>query len=297
LFLLSFPLPTFLDVLESELELTISEALHDEQKRMFGNSDGTFRDVEYEEVKNMPIMDSCIREALRLVSCSLFSRQLLGIIQIPSHPLTQSILALRARNLADIQHAPIHSIYRKVISPITVPPSLAAPSETSSYIIPTSHYMLAAPGVSAMDPRIWPDAETWNPSRWTDEKGVGAEASELYTAGEQVDYGYGMVSKGTESPYQPFGAGRHRCVGEQFAYMQLSVIISYIVREFTLRLETPGREFPKTDYNVSLPGRRPTTRRTMAGRLLGDGPYADIQTMIVSPLNGVMSFTRRKADV
>jgi sterol 14-demethylase len=35
---------------------------------MFGNSDGTFRDVEYEEVKNMPVMDSCIREALRLVS-------------------------------------------------------------------------------------------------------------------------------------------------------------------------------------------------------------------------------------
>jgi sterol 14-demethylase len=102
-----------------------------------------------------------------------------------------------------------------------------------------------------MDPRIWPDAETWNPSRWTDEKGVGAEAAELYTGGEQVDYGYGIVSKGTESPYQPFGAGRHRCVGEQFAYMQLSVIISYIVREFTLRLETPGREFPKTDYNVS----------------------------------------------
>lgn len=34
---------------------------------MFGNSDGTFRDLEYEEVKNMPVMDSCIREALRLV--------------------------------------------------------------------------------------------------------------------------------------------------------------------------------------------------------------------------------------
>lgn len=48
--------------------LTISEALYEEQKRMFGNADGTFRDLEYEEVKNMPVMDSCIREALRLVS-------------------------------------------------------------------------------------------------------------------------------------------------------------------------------------------------------------------------------------
>jgi hypothetical protein len=261
-------------------ELINSEALYDEQKRMFGNSDGTFRDVEYEEVKNMPVMDSCIREALRLVSCSLFSLTTCVIGNPPFstllHPTSTSpenrlspcltlhpqFLALGARNLADIQHAPIHSIYRKVISPITVPPSLAAPSETSSYIIPTSHYMLAAPGVSAMDPRIWPDAETWNPSRWTDEKGAGAEASELYTAGEQVDYGYGMVSKGTESPYQPFGAGRHRCVGEQFAYMQLSVIISYIVREFTLRLETPGREFPKTDYNVSRDPETAVGRRT-----------------------------------
>lgn len=102
-----------------------------------------------------------------------------------------------------------------------------------------------------MDPRIWPSAESWNPSRWTDEKGVGAEASEAYSGGEQVDYGYGMVSKGTESPYQPFGAGRHRCVGEQFAYMQLSTIVSFIIRNYTLQLETPGREFPKTDYNVS----------------------------------------------
>jgi len=64
------------------IKLINSEALYDEQKRMFGNSDGTFRDVEYEEVKNMPVMDSCIREALRLVSCSLFSRQILGIIQV-----------------------------------------------------------------------------------------------------------------------------------------------------------------------------------------------------------------------
>jgi len=48
--------------------LMISEALYEEQKRMFGNADGTFRDLEYEEVKNMPVMDSCIREALRLVS-------------------------------------------------------------------------------------------------------------------------------------------------------------------------------------------------------------------------------------
>lgn len=71
---------------------------------------------------------------------------------------------------------------------------------------------MAAPGVSSMDPKIWDQPKKWNPHRWLDEKGVGAAALENYygSTGEQVDYGYGQVSKGTESPYQPFGAGRHR---------------------------------------------------------------------------------------
>jgi sterol 14-demethylase len=67
-----------------------------------------------------------------------------------------------------------------------------------------------------MDPLIWQDSTTWNPHRWSDERGVAAQAAEQYSGekGEKVDYGFGSVSKGTESPYQPFGAGRHRCIGE-----------------------------------------------------------------------------------
>jgi hypothetical protein len=74
------------------IELINSEALYDEQKRMFGNSDGTFRDVEYEEVKNMPVMDSCIREALRLVSCSPFSRPPLASMRVSPLTLSSSFI-------------------------------------------------------------------------------------------------------------------------------------------------------------------------------------------------------------
>lgn len=111
-----------------------------------------------------------------------------------------------------------------------------------------------------MDPRVWEEPSTWNPHRWLDEKGVAAAAKESYSGAtaEQVDYGFGQVSKGTESPYQPFGAGRHRCVGEQFAYLQLSVVISYIIRNFTLKLATP--EFPQTNYRVST-GASPRSRK------------------------------------
>ncbi|WWC93972.1 hypothetical protein V866_000810 [Kwoniella sp. B9012] len=208
----------------------IFEALYQEQVKHFGKPDGTFSPMTYEAVKDLPLMDSVIRETLRM-------------------------------------HAPIHSIYRKVISDIPVPPSLAAPAENSSYVIPKGHFILAAPGVSQMDPLIWQNSKTWTPERWLEEKGVGQTAVDTYTKSEQVDYGFGAVSKGTESPYQPFGAGRHRCVGEQFAYTQLSTIIAYIVRHFTMKLEVPS--FPETNY----------------------------RTMIVLPKNPQVSFTLRKQEV
>ena len=99
-----------------------------------------------------------------------------------------------------------------MLSPIPVPSSLSSPSESDSYVIPSGNFIMAAPGVSAMDPRIWDEPGKWNPSRWQEEGGVAAAAMRTYdgNAGETVDYGYGQVSKGTESPYQPFGAGRHR---------------------------------------------------------------------------------------
>jgi len=60
----------------------------------------------------------------------------------------------------------------------------------------------------------------------------------MYTdeSGEKINYGFGAVSKGTDSPYQPFGAGRHRCIGEQFAYLQLGTIIATLVRHLEFRI-------------------------------------------------------------
>lgn len=65
-----------------------------------------------------------------------------------------------------------------------------------------------------MDRKIWKNHDEWDPYRWIDPNGEAAQALQEYLVGEKVDYGYGLVSKGTESVYQPFGAGRHRCIGE-----------------------------------------------------------------------------------
>ncbi len=78
-------------------------------------------------------------------------------------------------------------------------------------------------------------------------------SSALEDSGEQQeDFGFGMISTGANSPYLPFGAGRHRCIGEQFAYLQIGVIIATFVRMFKWELE---KGFAEPDYQsmVVLP--------------------------------------------
>jgi sterol 14-demethylase len=181
--------------------------LYEEQVKHFGAPDGSLRQMTYDELRSLPVLDSIIRETLRC-------------------------------------HPPIHSIMRKCRDHAPVPATLAAPrtkSGDSTYVVPKGNFVLACPYVSQMDSDIWRDADKWEPSRWNDPNGVAATALKTYVdeGGEKIDFGFGAVSKGTESPYQPFGAGRHRCIGEQFAYLQLGVIISTLIRKLELKLENP----------------------------------------------------------
>ncbi|KAG8741811.1 Lanosterol 14-alpha-demethylase [Ceratobasidium sp. 414] len=184
----------------------VAEQMFQEQVEVFGNKDGSFRPLTYEEMKNLPVLSSVIRETLRM------------------HPPIHSIMVgnhlsanLRCSNVL---------LQRKCVSDMVVPASLASPTgkpnESNSYVIPKGHFLLASPAVAQVDPLVWRDANVWDPSRWFDPTGVAAQAESLYLGeqGEKIDYGWGAVSKGTESPYQPFGAGRHRCIGEQTMVVQ-----------------------------------------------------------------------------
>lgn len=139
---------------------------------------------------------------------------------------------------------------RKVKQDLVVPPSLAAPSENKNYVIPTGYYVLASPLIAGMDPRMWKEHDKWTPIRWSDSDNIAVAATRKDDS-EKVDYGFGAVSKGTESPYQPFGAGRHRCIGEQFAYVQLSAILATILRHVELKL--PAGVIPPENFHVSPP--------------------------------------------
>ncbi|PIL35698.1 cytochrome P450 [Ganoderma sinense ZZ0214-1] len=186
----------------------LQDALYKEQVAYFGTPDGGLRDVRYEDIRELKVLDAVVRETLRV-------------------------------------HPPIHSIMRKAHVDIPVPATLAAPSEDVRFVVPKGDIVLASPIVSQLDPAVWEDSDTWEPLRWYDEKGVAAQAHKQYNEGEQVDFGFGLVSKGTVSPYLPFGAGRHRCIGEQFAYLQISTVIIALIRRLEFRIEG---EFPKADY-------------------------------------------------
>ncbi|KAL1882741.1 hypothetical protein VTK73DRAFT_1261 [Phialemonium thermophilum] len=160
-------------------------------------------------------------------------------------PLTYEDLAKLPLNQAIVKetlrlHAPIHSIMRAVKSPMPVP--------GTKYVIPTSHVLLSAPGVSATDPQYFPNPEVWDPHRWEPDSPNAPSLVRNEQDEEKIDYGYGLVSKGASSPYLPFGAGRHRCIGEQFANVQLQTIVAMIVRMFKFRNVDGSDKVIGTDY-------------------------------------------------
>ena len=154
-------------------------------------------------------------------------------------PLNQAVIKETLR-----LNAPIHSIMRAVKQPMPVP--------GTKYVIPTNHVLLAAPGVSAADPQYFPQPDLWEPHRWEKESPLAPSMvrnEEPEDADEEkIDYGYGLVSKGAASPYLPFGAGRHRCIGENFANVQLQTIVASTVRLFKFRNVDGSNKVIGTDY-------------------------------------------------
>ena len=134
-------------------------------------------------------------------------------------------------------HPPIHSIMRKVKN--------ALPIEGTDWVVPPSHVLLAAPATMGKSDEFFPNSEKWDPHRWKDI----ADPKDLEK--EKMDYGYGLVSTGADSTYLPFGAGRHRCIGEQFAYVQITVVVTMMVREFRLKNVEGKKGVVTTDYSVS----------------------------------------------
>ena len=131
-------------------------------------------------------------------------------------------------------HPGIHSLLRKVKNPL--------PVEGTNWVIPPSHIVLAAPNTISLSDEYFPDAQKWDPHRWEHIANSDEE--------DKFDYGYGLVSTGAGSSYLPFGAGRHRCIGENYAYLQLAMVVAIMVREFKFSNSEGKEGVVGTDYSV-----------------------------------------------
>lgn len=133
-------------------------------------------------------------------------------------------------------HGSIHSILRKVKNPL--------PVAGTPYVIGSDKVLLSSPMVTATSDEFFTDARSWNPHRWDERPKADGDAQE-----DVVDYGYGATTSGTRSPYLPFGAGRHRCIGERFAYLNLGVIVGTLVRNFKFStMDSKEGVVPPTDH-------------------------------------------------
>ncbi|XP_048560146.1 obtusifoliol 14-alpha demethylase-like [Triticum urartu] len=104
-------------------------------------------------------------------------------------------------------------------------------SEGVEYEVPEGRTVASPLVIHNRLPQVYSDPETYEPDR--------------FSPGRGEDRAGGALS------YTAFGAGRHACVGEAFAYMQIKVIWSHLLRNFEMEMVSP---FPETDWNVVMPG-------------------------------------------
>ena len=82
------------------------------------------------------------------------------------------------------------------------------------YVIPRRGMIFMSPYVMHRDGRFFPDPDRFDPDRWTPEARAALP----------------------KFAYFPFGGGTRQCIGEQFAMMELVLLVSTIAQRWQLRL-------------------------------------------------------------
>ncbi|KAF8390755.1 hypothetical protein HHK36_025282 [Tetracentron sinense] len=103
--------------------------------------------------------------------------------------------------------------------------------EGKEYDIPKGHIVATSPAFANRLPHIYRDPDRYDPDR--------------FAPGREEDKAAGAFS------YISFGGGRHGCLGEPFAYLQIKAIWSHLLRNFELELISP---FPEIDWNAMVVG-------------------------------------------
>jgi cytochrome P450 len=114
------------------------------------------------------------------------------------------------------------------------------PYRIGEHELPARTIVLASQWVMHRDPRWWPDADRFVPSRWM-------------PGGSALDPARPKFS------YFPFGAGTRVCIGEQFAWLEGTLALATIARRWRLRLVAGAPVVPQPIVTLRVRGGLPMT--------------------------------------
>lgn len=120
-------------------------------------------------------------------------------------------------------HPPLIFLMRKVLEP-----RLALGGK---YKIPEGDYVMSSPSIAGMLPDVYAEPAKFDPDRF------------LAPRNEDMAAPYSFLG---------FGAGRHGCMGEGFAYLQVKTIWSLFLREF--EFEPVGDAVPEANFAALVVG-------------------------------------------
>ncbi|EKX39609.1 p450 superfamily protein [Guillardia theta CCMP2712] len=98
------------------------------------------------------------------------------------------------------------------------------------YTIPKGDVIFLSPSLSGRRPDVWTNPDSFDPFRF------------LEPREEHRKFSHGWLG---------FGGGRHRCLGEHFAYVQIKTIWAYLLRNFEMEAVGP---LPSPNYEALVVG-------------------------------------------
>ena len=177
--------------------------------------------------RDLPYLDR-VRDELREVYCEEGALSYAGLKQ-------QEMLENAVRECERL-HPPLIILIRKALRTMTY----------GDYTVPAGALAVVAPGLSHLLPNVFANPEKFNPDRFAP------------PASEEKQHPYTLIG---------FGGGKHRCMGKNFAILQIKAIWAVLLDRFDFQLDDP---LPAPNYGSwvtgpRLPCRLRYKRRSQAG--------------------------------
>lgn len=167
----------------------------------------------------------------------------------------EDALGERLPTIADV--ANLHATRRvieesmRLYPPIwAVPRHLVADDEIGGFPIPRGSMIVLVPYTTHRHPEFWHDPDVFDPSRFAPEQ----------------------TAQRPKGAYFPFLGGPHQCIGNEFAMIEMQLIVAMVLRKFDLELVPNQAIRPKASLVLRPDGPVRMTLKSMAGRTSGLQP-------------------------